>query len=53
MDPETRECFGLVQGLESELGYFGLDELEELRGPMGMPIERDRFFDPTPLKDLM
>lgn len=53
MDPETRECFGLVQGLESELGYFGLDELEELRGPMGMPIERDRFFDATPLKDLI
>jgi hypothetical protein len=39
--PESREFFGLVQGLEAELGYFSLDELESARGPMGLKIERD------------
>ncbi|MBV6396745.1 MAG: hypothetical protein HFACDABA_02345 [Anaerolineales bacterium] len=42
--------FGLVSGLEVELGYFALSELEEIRGPMGLPIERDLHFEPTTLK---
>lgn len=25
---DTKTCFGYVQGMESELGYFTLDELE-------------------------
>ncbi len=33
--------FGLVDGMERELGYFMLGELEEIRGPLGLPIERD------------
>ena len=33
--------FGLVEGLESELGYFTLNELEAIVGPMGMKVERD------------
>jgi hypothetical protein len=45
--------FGLVAGLEIELGYFSLSELEEARGPMGLPIERDNFFDPKSLRELM
>lgn len=49
MDPETGECFGLVDGHERELGYFSLPELESIKGPLGLPIERDRFFEPTPL----
>ena len=32
--------FGLVFGHEREFGYFLLSELEEVRGPMGLPIER-------------
>lgn len=43
------EFFGLVQGHEIELGYFSLKELESVRGPFGLRIERDRHFDPTPL----
>jgi hypothetical protein len=50
MDPESGECFGKVCGLETELGYFTIGELEAIRGPLGLPVERDRFFDPTPLK---
>ena len=41
--------FGLVDGLDKELGYFSLSELESIRGPMGLPIERDLYFDPKPL----
>lgn len=41
--------FGLVEGLETELGYFSLSELESARGPGGLRIERDMYFEPTPL----
>jgi hypothetical protein len=44
--------FGLVIGFEKELGTFSLSELESVRGPWGLPIERDRFFKPTPLAEL-
>jgi len=27
-----------------ELGYVLISELENARGPMGLPIERDRWF---------
>ena len=45
--------FGLVDGLEMELGYFSLRELQNARGPFGLKIERDRHFQPTRLKELM
>jgi hypothetical protein len=44
--------FGLVSGLEVELGYFLLSELTSVRGPFGLPIERDRFFEPTRLSEV-
>jgi len=50
-DPEQRLCFGLVIGHEREFGYFSLEELEELRGPMGLPVERDLHFEPTPVAE--
>ena len=53
MDPETKECFGLVHGIENELGYFNLNELETLQGPGGLKVERDRAFEPTPLSNLL
>ncbi len=52
MDPETGECFGLVDGLERELGYFHLEELESINGPVGLKIERDLHFDPKPLSQV-
>ena len=52
MNPETGECFGLVDGLERELGYFSLPELEAIKGPLGLAIERDRSFDPTPINQI-
>lgn len=41
-------CFGYVVGLESELGYFTLSEIKSLRGPLGLAVERDEYFTPTP-----
>ena len=44
--------FGLVDGHFKELGYFSLKELEEVRGPMGLPIERDLYWKPKTLKEI-
>jgi len=38
--------FGYVIGLEAEWGYFSLLELESVRGPGGLTIERDLYFTP-------
>ncbi|MPZ50988.1 MAG: DUF2958 domain-containing protein [Dehalococcoidia bacterium] len=43
--------FGLVYGLEKEYGYWRLSELTEIRGPVGLRIERDLYFTPTPLEE--
>ena len=51
-DPEAKQFFGLVDGFERELGYFNLEELEVLRGPFGLPVERDLYFKPTSLAEL-
>ena len=42
-------CFGLVQGFETELGYFSLSEIKDVTGPLGLRIERDLWFRPTPV----
>ncbi len=44
--------FGYIEGVEKELGYFSLGELQEVRGPMGLRIERDLWFEPTPLSKI-
>ena len=44
--------YGLVFGHERELGYFLLSELEEVRGPLGLPIERDLWFKPKTLAEI-
>ena len=50
-DPETRTFFGLVDGFEKEYGYFSLDELEAVKGPFGLKIERDRGFQGVTLHE--
>ena len=45
-------CFGLVIGFEPEFGYFSISELESVRGPLGLPIERDLHFKPKSLEEL-
>ncbi len=48
----TDSFFGLVDGYERELGYFSLHELESLKGPGGLRVERDLYFEPTPLSNI-
>ena len=45
-DPQDQLFFGLVDGFEVEMGYFSLAELQEARGALGLPIERDMYFKP-------
>jgi len=45
------QFFGLVQGLEEELGYFSLSEMQSIKVG-GLEIERDLQFTPTPLSNL-
>ena len=37
--------FGLVDLYEKELGYFTLSELQSIKLPFGLSIERDKYFD--------
>ena len=54
--PETKTFFGLVDFhadmSEAELGYFSLTELEEIRLPYGMKIERDINFESKTLGEV-
>jgi len=45
--------YGYVIGICPELGYSCLCELRQVRGGLGLPVERDRFFEPTPLSELV
>lgn len=36
--------YGLTEGHEKELGYFSFAELQMVRGPFGLRIERDMHF---------
>ncbi|AQT70093.1 hypothetical protein STSP2_03295 [Anaerohalosphaera lusitana] len=48
--------FGAVDGFDFEYGYFRLSDLQHakdgLTGMMALPIERDLYFTPIPLKEL-
>ncbi len=46
-------CFGyVVSPFESELGYFSLNEIKEIKGSLGLGVERDLLFKPTNLSKL-
>ena len=45
--------FGFVEGLESEFGYFLLSELETVRSPLGLAVERDLAFHEGRLTDVV
>ena len=52
-DRETGLCFGLVQGYETELGYFDLTELAEATVFGGVPaVERDLYWKPKTLGEI-
>jgi hypothetical protein len=56
--------YGVTEMFEREIGYFSLSELEALQCPSAiqidksrlrftMPVERDLYFEPTPLSEIM
>jgi len=45
--------FGFVVGMESEFGYFLLSELEGVRSPLGLRVERDLTFREGKLTDVV
>ena len=44
--------FGYVDGHYRELGYFSLSELRRVRGKLGLPVERDKHWEPKRLSDI-
>ena len=49
---DNNTCFGFVDGLEQELGYFTIRELENLRGQFGLKVELDSSFKATRLSKI-
>ena len=51
-DPaDPNYLWGIVKGFEIETGSISLKELEDLK-IMGLPMERDTSFRPTPAKEI-
>ena len=44
--------FAMVHGHEKALGYVSLTELESVKGPLGLKVERDLHFTPTRYGDI-
>ncbi|MDK2069195.1 DUF2958 domain-containing protein [Aliarcobacter butzleri] len=49
---DNNTCFGFVDGVEQELGYFTIKELENLRDQFGLKVELDSSFTPTQLSKI-
>lgn len=50
-NPETKTFFGYVSlfgDYNDVWGPFSLEEFEQYKGPFGLGIERDLYFDETP-----
>ena len=52
-DPETGIGYGLCDLGYPELGAVSIPELESVRGPLGLGIERDMHYSPRPLREVM
>jgi hypothetical protein len=45
--------FGYVIGMEEEWGYFSLSEIAGILGPLQSPVERDLWFQPGPIDEVL
>ena len=54
-DPDERLAFGWCDlgfpGCE-ELGYISMDEIDHVRGALGLKVEMDKFWQPCPLSEI-
>lgn len=51
-DKGSRIVYGYVCGFEHELGYFSIDELEQVKGLHGTKVLLDKNFKPKKLSEL-
>lgn len=55
-DPANKMFFGYVSilgGWNDEWGFFSLEELETIRGPLGLGIERDLYCGEFPISKVL
>lgn len=53
MSIDNDVCFGyVISPFGSELGYFSLAEIKEVKGSLGIGVERDLHFKPQSLSQL-
>lgn len=52
-EPDGPIAWGLAVGHESEFGYIDLSELEAVKGPGGLAVERDIHFDSCTVAELV
>ena len=45
-------AWGIVKGHEVEAGSFSISELQQIRLPFGLGIERDMYFEPMKASDV-
>ena len=53
LEEDDFRFFGWVQGLEDEFGYFLLSELESVKTPLGLGVERDLYFKEGKLTEVV
>lgn len=49
-DPDY--LWGIVDGFEVEMGSFSLSEIESITGPLGLLVERDKFWIPVTAQEV-
>ena len=52
-DPVNDIAWGYVIGNEKEFGTFSIEEIRNLKGPFGLKVEREKWFESTKEKELM
>ena len=53
LDPEDSDyAWGIVDGFAVEMGSFSMRELQSIKLPLGLGIERDRYFEPVKASEL-
>lgn len=55
LDSDLDYAFGYVEGFKNEYGYFSINELSAIVNTQfgGLKVERDRFFTPTAMKEII
>ncbi len=52
LDSDGDYAWGIVEGHSTEMGSFSIKELESIKGPLGLKIERDIYFTPIQADEL-